>query len=208
MKFILLAIGVFMLLATFIWPTILPSFSGISTLIKDVKIEPNGESAMFNLNYHGTNEDGQPFGVTAAKATRDMSKAKDDEKATINLTSPQADFTTKEGSFVALTADNGVYHEKQNDLELQGNVEIFHDNGSTFSAPQLSVDLDTNKAWTSTPVVVHGSFGEIEAEKGMEVIDGGRKVIFQGPSKARLTGDSMPGNTPAAAKTPDKPAEQ
>ncbi|MGE3769852.1 MAG: LPS export ABC transporter periplasmic protein LptC [Bdellovibrionales bacterium] len=184
-KFALPAAGVVLLIAAFIWPSMLPSLPSMGIKLGELAKEVGMEAAMFDLNYQGVNKQGQPFAVTAAKAVRDIGA----ENPTVTLTEPQADFTTKEGAFLAMTADQGIYREKQNALNLQGNVEIFHDNGSTFSSPQLAVDFTQNRAWTDTPVNVHGPFGTIDAEQGMIVEEGGKKVIFKGPTKARLTGE-------------------
>jgi lipopolysaccharide export system protein LptC len=188
-KFALPAAGAVLLLLAFIWPSVLPSFPKMGDLLKTIAPAAITEAAMFDLEYQGTNNNGTPYGVTATKAVRDATQK---DRPVIILTAPEADLTTTSGSFVALRAAEGHYAEKQNSLDLNGGVEIFHDNGSTFSAPQLAVDFAQNAAHTNTPVVVQGPFGTINASGGMDVTQGGDNIVFKGPTTARLAGSPSP----------------
>lgn len=180
-KFALPALGLLLLLIAFIWPALMPAMPNVAATLDKLRPGVTEELAMFDLNYKGTNKEGAPFAVEAVKAVR---SGGDSSSPEITLTTPQADLVTKAGNFVAVKSDSGIYDEKAQALQMQGDVEILHDNGTTFSAPFLDVDFATNTARTTQPVSVHGDFGQINAP-GMVLEDGGDRVIFTGTPTAR-----------------------
>lgn len=180
-KFALPAIGLGLILIAFLWPAFMPAMPNVQATLEKLRPGVAEELAMFDLNYKGTNKEGAPFAVEAVKAVRSGSDSVDPE---ITLTTPQADLVTKAGNFVAVKSETGVYDEKAQALQMRGDVEILHDNGTTFSAPFLDVDFATNSARTTQPVAVHGDFGQIHAP-GMVLEDGGDRVIFTGTPEAR-----------------------
>lgn len=209
-KLTLPAIGAVLILIAFIWPAFLPAMPDVKATLEKLRPGVTEELAMFDLNYKGTNKDGTPFAVEAVKAVRTGGEADQPE---ITLTAPDADMVTKAGNYVNVTSDSGVYDEKAQNLQMQGDVEIIHDNGNTFNAPFLDVDFATNSARTTQPVTVHGDFGNISAP-GMVLEDGGDRVIFTGapgqPARASIKAAPKNGLTPvmpAPAASSDVPAE-
>lgn len=189
-KLSLPVLGLLLLLLAFLWPAFMPALPDVKATLDKLRPGVVEELAMFDLNYRGTNQQGQPFAVEAAKAVRTGASA---EAPTVALTAPSADLTTASGSFVALSANNGLYDEKNQALHMQGDVEIIHDNGTVLNAPLLEVDFSSNSARTNKPVSVHGRFGEIHAP-GMQLQDGGDRIIFNGTpgTPARATINSAP----------------
>lgn len=180
-KFTLPALGAVLLLIAFIWPTFLPDVPDVKAALEKLRPGVVEELAMFDLNYKGTNKDGTPFAVEAIKAVR---TGGEEEHPEITLTTPTADMKTKDGNAVEVTSETGIYDEKAQALQMKGDVEIQHDNGTTFNAPFLDVDFATNSARTTQPVSVHGDFGKISAP-GMVLEDGGDRVIFTGTPEDR-----------------------
>lgn len=191
-KLTLPAIGLALLALAFIWPAFLPAMPDIKTTLQKLRPGVVEELAMFDLNYKGTNNNGTPFAVEAVKAVRTGGKA---DHPAITLTAPNADMVTSDGDNVAVTSETGVYDEKTQALQMQGDVEIQHDNGTVFNAPFLDVDFASNSARTTQPVSVHGDFGSINAP-GMVLEDGGDRVIFTAKpgEPARATIKAAPKN--------------
>lgn len=209
-KFTLPAFGALLLLIAFIWPTFLPDVPDVKKALEKLRPGVVEELAMFDLNYKGTNKEGTPFAVDAVKAVR---TGGEEEHPTIALTAPEADMQTKDGNKVEVKSETGVYDEKAQALQMQGGVEIQHDNGTTFNAPFLDVDFATNTARTTQPVTVHGDFGKISAP-GMVLEDGGDRVIFTGTpdDRAHATINSAPKNgltpVPTTAETDAAPLHE
>lgn len=164
---------------------------GFAALKSNVEGDPN----LLNPRYVGTDDDNQPFAVTA-----DIAKKLDGEglDVRIGLELPKADITLKDGTWLVLTADNGVYSRGDRTLDLAGSVNLFHDAGYEFRTEKAHVDLAQGTAEGDVPVKGQGPFGTLAAQ-GFRLIDKGRTIIFKGKSTMLLKpGAKVP--EPAGAK--------
>jgi lipopolysaccharide export system protein LptC len=133
---------------------------------------------MLNARYVGVDNQDRPYVVTAKTATRESAHA-----ARTDLQSPKADMTTSGGAWIAATAQTGVYHNTSRQLDLAGDVSMFHDGGSEFHTARAQVDLNAGAASGDDPVAGQGPSGTIASE-GFRLYDRGTVIIFTG--KAHL----------------------
>jgi len=133
---------------------------------------------MLNARYVGVDNQDRPYVVTAKTATRETAHA-----ARTDLQSPKADMTTSGGAWIAATAQTGVYHNASRQLDLAGDVSMFHDGGSEFHTARAQVDLTAGAASGDDPVAGQGPSGTISSE-GFRLYDRGTVIIFTG--KAHL----------------------
>ncbi len=70
---------------------------------------------MQGAQYHGTDQQGQPFTVTAENADQKTADL-------LALTSPVGDITLKSGAWLQLKSDTGMFHQKSQQLGLTGHV--------------------------------------------------------------------------------------
>jgi lipopolysaccharide export system protein LptC len=137
-------------------------------------------SHMQNAKYHGLDQSGQPFTVTALAA--------DDEGADdVALTGPEGDLTTKSGGWLMLKSDTGLYNQKSQKLGLTGNVTLYRNDGITMTAPDATIDVRSGDAQSDQPVQVQGPFGTITAQNGFTALNRGTDVTFKGPAALTLT---------------------
>jgi lipopolysaccharide export system protein LptC len=125
-----------------------------------------------------TNDAGHP---PAAQAAAAAAKAED----VINLQKLIADMTLTDGTWVALTADNGVYHRDDGTMDLSGNVTLFHDTGLSFQTDAATVDLKNDGARGDQLVEGQNADGEINSE-GFEIKDRGQTILFTGRAYLKL----------------------
>lgn len=182
MKIVLPALAVVLLLLMLVWPH-------LSTMddrfhIGFAKISPDQIQtlSMVNARYFGVDERNQPFTVTADAATEEDPKA-----GIIVLQAPKADFTTKGGANVYLQAEQGFYHQKQQLLELMGEVTLFHDQGYELHTEEAEIDLVKGDATGTKPVDGHGPQGKMQGE-GFRISDNGKQVLVTGRSSLMLKG--------------------
>jgi lipopolysaccharide export system protein LptC len=162
------------------------------------------------VKYNGVDARNRPFSITANSATQpqapsaptppadpdldDAAKsppqpqpaqtaAADDN--VINLKQLVADMTMTDGAWVAVTADDGVYHRDQSRVELSGNVTLFHDTGLSFQTDAATVDLKNDTASGDQPIEGQNPDGQLAAQ-GFEVRDDGQTVIFTGRAYLKL----------------------
>ena len=139
-------------------------------------------------------EDGNPV-KTAASAPAPSSGAAQDEDV-INLKQLVADMTMVDGAWVAVTADDGIYHRDAGTVDLSGNVTLFHDTGLQFQTDAATVDLKNDTARGDQPVEGQNADGQLAAQ-GFEVRDDGQTVLFTGRAYMKLfpkkSGDNAEG---------------
>lgn len=136
----------------------------------------NGEtSSMEGATYHGHDQQGQPYVVTASQVVQ---KA---EGAAL-LTSPQGSLTLKSGAWLMLKSKSGVYDRKTALLDLSNDVTLYRNDGIVMTTSHATIDLHTNSAAGTVPVNVSGPFGTLSAQKGFTLTDHGDHITFLGPA--------------------------
>jgi lipopolysaccharide export system protein LptC len=184
MKIILPSVAISIVAIVLIWPQLTGkderfqlSFSKLNQ--KDVDL-----LTMVNARYHGVDAKNQPFTVTADTANENASK----KAKVVDLDHPTADLTTKDGSWLTVSADTGIYSQLDNSLSLLGGVNVFHERGYEIRTASATMDLKAGSVSGDDPIKGQGAFGEVEAE-GFRVYDKGQRIIFTGKSKLVLHSD-------------------
>jgi lipopolysaccharide export system protein LptC len=136
---------------------------------------------MMKPRFVGLDSKQQPYTVTALSATQDKPGAD-----LIMLDHPQADITLEGGAWATATANSGAYAQKDQILDLAGDINVFHDSGYEFHTEQAELDLANDTMDGTVPVTGHGPGGTIEAAHGFTVLDHGRTVLFHGPAKLTI----------------------
>jgi len=180
MKFLLPFIAVVLVIMIIIWPHLSADSKRFSIGFSNIQLSEAKDPSMINARYIGTDNENQPFSVTA-----DIAKKIDDERQSILLELPKADVTLNDGTWLVLTSETGLYDRPTQYLELDGSVNLFHDSGYEMHTDSAGVDLANGGAEGHTPVVGQGPFGRIESE-GFRLIDKGKTIIFTGKTKAKL----------------------
>jgi lipopolysaccharide export system protein LptC len=103
----------------------------------------------------------------------------------INLQKLIADMTLKDGTWVALTADHGIYHRDAGTVDLSGNVTLFHDTGLSFQTDAATVDMKNDWARGDQLVEGQNADGEINSE-GFEIQNSGQTILFTGRAYLKL----------------------
>jgi lipopolysaccharide export system protein LptC len=125
---------------------------------------------------------GQPA-PAAGQATQ--AAAAPDPSNIINLKQLIADMTLVNGAWVAVTADNGIYHRDTGTVDLSGNVTLFHDTGLSFETDAATVDMRNDTASGDQPIEGQRPDGELAAQ-GFEVLNDGQTVVFKGRAYLKL----------------------
>lgn len=137
---------------------------------------------LVDAKYHGVDERGRPYTVTAAVASQ-----VDPDR--INMTTPKGDITLENGNWLMVNSKNGVYWQRENHLDLSHEVVMYRDDGLTLNTASASVDLKSGAASSADPTHAEGPFGTLDAQ-GFTVLDKGATVQFTGPAHVVLNGAS------------------
>lgn len=180
MKFLLPMVAFLLVVVVIAWPHLNTGNLRFKIGFAALQVSGSKEPNMINPRYVGTDKDDQPFSITA-----DLARNLAGNDSRIELEMPKADITTKEGSWLVLTAEAGVFARTENKLNLSGKVNLFHDSGYEFHTDRAAIDLETGAASGDDPVDGQGPFGHVTAD-GFRLVDRGRVIHFQGKSKLTL----------------------
>jgi len=137
-------------------------------------------SHMSGAQYHGTDQHGQPFTLTADNADE---KGSDD----VALTAPEGDISLKDGAWLMLKSAAGIFHQKTQVLGLNGDVTLYRNDGTIMTVASANIDLRAGNAASTAPVAVQGPFGTLNAANGFKLADRGTDITFNGPATMVLT---------------------
>lgn len=190
-KWLLPALALALLSTIALWPEFDQTAEEARLAFKQVSGEING-AELIDARYHGIDEKGRPYTVTAATAQQ----AGGDR---INLTSPKADITLQNGTWLMLQAKDGVYWQHSNQLDLSHAVTLYRDDGTTMVTASAAIDIKNGAASGAEPVHAQGPFGTLDAQ-GFTLVDKGAIIQFTGPAKLVLNGATAGAAAPAQGK--------
>jgi len=178
MKMVLPAVGLGLVLMVIVWPEFNKHEREFVAALANITQEDVEKQRLTKPRYQGTDKQGEPYTVTAQFSTK-----KNPNSDVWDLDQPQADVTLSRGNWVTLRSDFGAYREGDQQLDLIGNVNLFHDDGYSFRTLSAHIDFVKNTAEGDDPVQGEGPSGDVTAE-GFRIYDKGDRIIFTG--KAHL----------------------
>lgn len=156
--------------------------------LKKEEVAPQTENVQNELLkpvFNSVDEQNQPFNITADRATQDRGNPD-----IVILEQPKAEVALNDGAKIGADARNGLYQQKEQKLNLEGNVHLTHSDGYVLSTQELRVDLLTQKAFSGLDVHVEGPAGTIDST-GLEGDGLNGNLIFTGPAKVVLYSDNL-----------------
>ena len=188
MKFLLPTAALLLVALVIAWPHLNAADLKFRIGFAALKLSDAKDPSMVNPRYVGTDKDNQPFSLTA-----DLARKLVGSGSRVELEMPKADLTTEDGTWLVLTAENGIYARDHEKLNLTGKVNLFHDSGYEFRTERAAIDLATGAATGDDPVEGQGPFGHLNAS-GFHLVERGRTIHFKGKSKLTLyPGAERPG---------------
>lgn len=177
MKVVLPTVAVVLVGLIVVWPQLKVDQSQFKIGFARLKSTEIGDPTLVNARFVGSDRENRPFTVTA-----DLAKHVLDKKAKVELEMPKADITAADGSWLALTADTGFFDRERKTLDLDGDVNLFHDSGFEFMTKTAHIDLNDGVAEGHDPVRGQGPFGTLRAE-GFRMEERGNRIVFTGKSR-------------------------
>lgn len=172
-------LALLVVMAGLIWPLI-SSQGGFRLGKAPVAPSDGAYMTMNNPQITGNDPKGRNFNLTALSARQQNA-----DNTVLDLKSPKGDITLSGGNWVSLTADTGKFDQKQRQLDVAGNVQLFHDNGFQMNTEQAHIDLKQGSASGDKPVHAQGPQGVIDSE-GFRVTGFGERVEFTGKANVTL----------------------
>ena len=129
---------------------------------------------MLRPRYHGLDERGRPYTVSADHADRDG-------PVRVNLKAPVGDVTLENGTWMLLRSKSGVFIQHANELDLQDEVTLYRQDGTTMNSATATMNLKQGAATSNDYTHAEGPFGVLDAQ-GFTIVDRGGVVQFHGPA--------------------------
>ena len=178
---VLLGIGVVITLVVASWLGFLHQSGDSKLEIKDVKIANSGEIALTGARYRGVTSSGQPFLITADKASE-----ANDGSGRIDMQQPRATITMKNGQVIKLQSNYGVFDRPGDEVDMAGDVVVTQpEKNLKLVSASLSADLKLGEMRSLVPVTVTDDARRIDA-KTMTVFDNGNRILFGGTARMVL----------------------
>lgn len=136
---------------------------------------------MRDPRYHGIDERGRPYTVTASSAQQLGSNR-------VNLENPKGDLVTEGGTWVMGEAKRGVFIQHQSMMDLAQDVVLYREDGTRLYTDTATMDLKTGAAASADNTHAEGPFGTLDASEGFALVDKGAVIQFNGPSHLVLNG--------------------
>jgi lipopolysaccharide export system protein LptC len=129
---------------------------------------------MVGPRYHGIDERGRPYTVTADSALQTGPER-------IVLTEPKGDMTTEAGSWLMGQAKEGVYIQRESLMDLSKDVVLYREDGTVLQTDTAALDLKAGAGTSSDKTHAEGPFGTLDAQ-GFILTEKGAVIQFQGPA--------------------------
>ena len=180
MKVFLPVVAIFLVLLIFAWPFLQSEDLQFRLNFAALSANQNEEPSMIKPRFLGIDKENLAYSITA-----DLARNLTFGTPSVELEMPKADIALDDGTWLVLTAKNGVFQEAKNTLGLTGSVNLFHDSGYEFQTKKAEIDLKNGLAWGEEAVQGQGSFGELQGQ-GFNMQDKGKIIVFTGKSKLTI----------------------
>jgi lipopolysaccharide export system protein LptC len=131
----------------------------------------NDDLAMMKPRLTGTDDEGDPYVVTAEQAIQDK---RDSRRAALKTV--EGDVTLKDGSWITTLAPAGVLDARQRHLALDGAISVYSDSGYEIHTTAANVDMRTAIITGNHAVAGQGPMGTFRADRFR--IDRRARMVF------------------------------
>jgi lipopolysaccharide export system protein LptC len=180
MKVLLPVLALLLIVLIVVWPYLKLNDTRFSIGFTALRVSNVEDPAMINPRFLGADKDRQTFSITA-----DIAKNLLNTEKSVVLEMPKADISLDDGSWLVITAKNGIYERQSETLTLNEQVNLFHDSGYEFRTESAHIDLTSGIASGSMAIEGQGPFGRLQAE-GFRLVDKGKTIFFTGKSKLTI----------------------
>lgn len=150
----------------------------------------------------GFKKDMRPYEVNARWAAQDVKKPN-----IIELKEITARIALQDRSYANVEALNGVYDSGADKLDLKDDVRVRTDAGYDVRMKSAQIEFKAGNVTSTDPVSVKFTGGTIEAA-GLNMVDNGQRIVFNGRVRTKMKVVPDEPKTPAAETAAPSPQPQ
>jgi len=203
-KWVLPSAAVLLLVSIAAWPEFDRSMNAIRNDAREAAQVRMDAGRMLNASYRGLDSHGSPYMITADQALQRSgppSAGKPGTTDRIDLTRPIGDTLTGGGDWLRVSADDGVYMQHEQALDLSHNVLLYRADGIMMTSPTADMDLKHGVIASNDWVHAEGPFGVLDAQSYFLSQNEGLGQ-FRGPGRLVLNDDKIAKPPAPAAAAP------
>ena len=148
------------ILAAVIVYSLLPRASDRITVTAEKTGNIQNDLTMGKPKLTGTDDEGNPYVVTAEKAVQDVKNLHH-----VHLTRMEADMTTADGRWMNTTSARGYFDMDAGLLNLEGGIAFYSDSGYELHTEKLDIEMRKGLFHGPVPVNGHGPFGAMSSDR-------------------------------------------
>ncbi|MDI2090103.1 LPS export ABC transporter periplasmic protein LptC [Commensalibacter oyaizuii] len=193
-KWILPALALLLLGSIAVWPEIDRIINTNKEIIKQlarIKVE---SGTMVGATFHGLDSHDRPYTITSNKVVQ-----KSNNSDMIRLSDPKADILLQNNDWLMVTADQGIYMQHQQNLNLYDHVVLYRDDGLFMYSDIADIALKYSVVTADNWIHAEGPFGQLDAQAYFLDLHAGI-AQFQGPGRLILNDDKK-----SSSSSPSQP---
>jgi lipopolysaccharide export system protein LptC len=136
----------------------------------------------------GFKRDGSAYEMNAEKAIQDLKNPN-----LMELVKLSARIQQGAQGWTNLSGDTGFYDSKIERLDVRGNVRVKTEAGTEALLQDALIEFKAGTVVTEKPVEVKMNVGQVSSDR-MQVLDNGRKFVFEGRVKSEFVNATSPGS--------------
>lgn len=189
-------LGILLALAVLVLKSFFGFVTGLDAGVERVAIQGT-KVVMDKPCLSGFKRDGRSYELIADTATQDL-KAPN----LVDLHKLTARMQTGNDGWADLTGASGLYDSKAEHLSIAGGVGVKTESGVDARLKDARIDFKSGTILTDNPVEVRMSQGDVASDR-MQVLDNGRRLVFEGRVRSHfINGTGEGGASPPAAVPP------
>ena len=145
------------------------------------KIHVSGENlTMVNPKLDGFTDKGGKYSVMAAKAIQVVGNQEE-----IKLKKVNAELLQVNKDWAKITAPNGLFHVKREELDLSGDIRVTSSNGMKAFLTEAKIFVKNHKIISEQPVRVEMPQGTVRSDR-MTIRSQEKTILFEGRVRVKL----------------------
>ena len=173
-KYLLPVVALLLLSSIALWPELSRTLENGRVTWHRLTMVVEGSGEIVSPRYHGLDERGRPYMVSADTAHRDGPER-------LNMVKPRGDVTMSNGTWLQIQSKAGVFMQHADELDLSGDVTLYRQDGTTMVSQSSTLNMKLGAATSDVATHAEGPFGVLDSQ-GYTAVDKGSIIQFHGPA--------------------------
>ena len=173
-KYLLPVAALLLLSSIALWPELSRTLENGRVTWHRLTMVVAGSGEIVSPRYHGLDERGRPYMISADTAHRDGPER-------LDMVKPRCDVTMSNGTWLQVQSKKGVFMQHADELDLSGDVTLYRQDGTTMLSETSTLNMKQGAATSDVATHAEGPFGVLDSQ-GYTAVDKGGIIQFHGPA--------------------------